>query len=212
MVNYIKDSKEIDFKHGFVRKFKDVPPIKIFNLLPKDKCDELINYLSGIIQNNQYDYEPDMYRKLWGSDSNHPNVLNDIMHYLTPIARELFKSETLLPSYALWSQYDSPKSNLPPHLDANACTYTIDMCLSQDYMWPLWVEGKEYKLEPNTALCYYGEDQVHWREDPQGQGNVDMIFFHFVEPDHWWFVHGMEYKTIHSQRSAPHQRELKILK
>jgi hypothetical protein len=30
---------------------------------------------------------------------------------------------------------------------------------------------------------------MHWREDfpnPENQ-KVAMIFFHFVEPDHWWF-------------------------
>jgi hypothetical protein len=47
-------------------------------------------------------------------------------------------------------------------------------------------------------LAYYGNDQLHWREEfPNPETNhVAMIFFHFAEPDHWWFTKGVEYLQV----------------
>jgi hypothetical protein len=201
---YNKNSTEIDKKFGFDRKFKDVEPTKLINLLPEDKYEYLINHLKNILNNKTYNYEEDMYRKV--ADS---SVLNEIAEYLIPTARKIFNSDTLVCSYTLWSEYDNPKSNLLHHIDSNACTYTIDMCVYQDNEWPLWVENKEYHLEPNTALCYYGEDQVHWRDEFNKDGVVAMIFFHFVEPDHWWFNKDEDwYKNVHGPRCWEHQKAL----
>lgn len=115
--------------------------------------------------------------------------LSSYMDHLVPIAREIFKSETLLPSYSIFAHYQGKEAKLQKHKDNNACTYTIDLCLYQEVPWGLWVEGHEYMLEPNEALCFYGEDQEHWREQfPDPENNkVGQIFFHFVEPDHWFF-------------------------
>lgn len=108
---------------------------------------------------------------------------------LVPLARDIFKSDTLLPTYALLVHYESDKADLLKHKDSNACTYTIDICLYQNTPWPLWIEGKPYTLEENQAVGFYGEEQLHWREQfPNPETNeVGMLFLHFVEPDHWWF-------------------------
>jgi len=201
---YNRDSSEIDKEFGFERKYKDVEPIKINDLLPPDKYQYLLNHLKEKVENKQYNYEDDMYRKVANS-----SVLDEITEYLLPVARKVFNSETLVPSYTLWSEYDNSRSNLLHHLDSNACTYTIDMCVYQDNEWPLWVENKEYHLEPNTALAYYGEDQVHWRDEFGKDGVVAMIFFHFVEPDHWWFNYTEEwYKNEHAKRCWNYQKAL----
>jgi hypothetical protein len=72
------------------------------------------------------------------------------------------------------------------------------MCVYQKHPWELWVEGKPYALHPNQALAYYGNDQEHWREAfPEPETNhVAMIFFHFAEPDHWWFTKGPSYLDV----------------
>jgi hypothetical protein len=51
---------------------------------------------------------------------------------------------------------------------------------------------------PNEAAAYYGNDQEHWREEfPMKDTNhVAMIFFHFAEPDHWWFTKGPSYLDV----------------
>jgi hypothetical protein len=110
-------------------------------------------------------------------------------------AREVFKSDTLLPTYGLFSRYKGYRSNLFRHRDANACTYTLDVCISQKIDWPIVVEGVEYSLNPNEALCFYGEDQRHWRDKFTDKENnvVEMAFLHYAEPDHWFFTQGMDF-------------------
>jgi hypothetical protein len=107
---------------------------------------------------------------------------------LRETARSIFNSNLLEPSYSLMARYRGD-ANMEFHVDSNACTYTIDMCVRQTEPWGLWVSGVEYILHPNQALCYLGNDHWHGRKMkcfPEG-GFVEMIFFHYVEPSHWWF-------------------------
>ena len=107
---------------------------------------------------------------------------------ILPKAKEIFKAEELDISYIMFAQYETEKANLPKHKDNNACTYTLDVCLYYDTPWAIWIEDKEYFLEPNQALAFYGEDQLHWRNEfPDPENNVvGMMFNHYVEPEHWW--------------------------
>lgn len=127
-------------------------------------------------------------------------VLGEIAEKLIPVAREAFGSETLLPTYTLFAHYEGkdPAPSLYKHKDDNACTYTLDMCVYQTEPWDLWVEDKNYTLYPNQALAYYGNDQMHWREEfpNPGSQHVAMVFFHFAEPDHWFFTEGPEYLQV----------------
>ena len=115
--------------------------------------------------------------------------LTSYLEHLVPVAQNCFGSETLKPSYAIFAHYEGNQAALPKHKDNNACTYTIDLCLYQNTPWGLWVEDEEYMLQENEALAFYGEDQEHWREDFTDPENniVGQVFFHFVEPDHWFF-------------------------
>lgn len=127
-------------------------------------------------------------------------VLGEIANKLIPTARKAFGSDTLLPTYTLFAHYEGqdPAPSLYKHKDDNACTYTLDMCVYQTEPWDLWVENKNYTLYPNQALAYYGNDQMHWREEfpnPESQ-HVAMTFFHFAEPDHWFFTKGPEYLEV----------------
>ncbi len=129
------------------------------------------------------------------------NRIPELQHYaylVTPLARSLFDSPTLLPTYTLFSHYEGPDARLHKHKDDNACTYTLDMCVYQKTPWDLYVEDVPYTLQPNQALAYYGNDQEHWREDfPNPETNhVAMIFFHFAEPDHWFFTKGFGYLNV----------------
>lgn len=138
-----------------------------------------------------------LYRRYFTSDREVPQ-LKDALEALVPVARRLFNSETLLPTYSMFAHYVGPDARLPRHKDDNACTYTIDCCLYQTLPWEIWIEGRPYSLKPNEALAYSGTDQLHWRESFPGKhgDNVAMIFFHFAEPDHWFFTHGRDYINI----------------
>lgn len=127
-------------------------------------------------------------------------ILKELADKLVPKAREAFNSETLLPTYALFAHYEGqdPAPSLYKHKDDNACTYTLDMCVYQTEPWDLFVEDKAYTLYQNQALAYYGNDQMHWREEfpNPGSQHVAMIFFHFAEPDHWYFTKGPGYLEV----------------
>lgn len=114
---------------------------------------------------------------------------------LTPLARKLFGNETIEPSYCIFAVYKGYKARLYEHVDDNACRYTIDMSLYHKNPWPLFVEGLEFVAEPNESVVYYGEDQYHWRPrftDP-GNNEVGVIFYHFVDEDHWFKKKGRDY-------------------
>ena len=115
--------------------------------------------------------------------------LKSFHEHLVPLAKNTFNSETLLPSYTIFAHYEGKEAKLPKHKDNNACTYTIDLCLYQNTPWSIYVEDREFTLEENQAIGFYGEDQEHWREEfPDPENNVvGQVFFHFVEPDHWFF-------------------------
>jgi hypothetical protein len=107
---------------------------------------------------------------------------------LLPKARELFNDDSILPTYACWSMYYEVGANLPKHKDKNACTFTLDYCVRQLHPWDLFVEGTPYTLQENQALAFMGEDQEHWRPSFSPGNIVEMIFFHFARPDHWYFT------------------------
>ena len=134
----------------------------------------------------------------WVAADNRIPELHNYAYLLTPLARSLFGSTTLLPTYTLFSHYEGPDARLHKHKDDNACTYTVDMCVYQKHSWDLYVEGNPYTLQPNQALAYYGNDQEHWREAfPEPSTNhVAMIFFHFAEPSHWFFTKGPSYLNV----------------
>jgi hypothetical protein len=170
-------------------------PLLINDVLTKEKYKTLI---SSISNPKSFEYQK-VFSRYIVADNSLP-ILRETAENLLPTAREVFGSKTLLPTYILFAHYEgkNPEPSLHKHKDDNACTYTIDMCVYQTEPWDLWVEDKNYTLYPNQALAYYGNDQVHWREkfpNPES-GHVAMIFFHFAEPDHWYFTEGPDYLQV----------------
>lgn len=158
-------------------------PILIKDFLPEYDLRWLQSYCKNLDKNNlSFDHS---YKRYYTSSD---NVIYQLLINKTLHAREVFESETLLPTYSFFAEY-SGNAILGKHKDQSACTYTLDLCLYQTEPWDLWVEGKNYTLLENEVLAYYGEDQEHWREkipNPESQ-IVAMIFLHYAEPDHWWF-------------------------
>lgn len=150
----------------------------------------------SFIDHKNYEFDPGFSRYMI-ADNRH-GLLDNTFKKLTPKAREVFGSDTLMPTYALFAHYEGPNASLYKHKDDNACTYTLDMCVYQKEPWDLFVEGKPYTLTQNQALAYYGNDQEHWREGfPNPEENfVAMIFFHYAEPDHWFFTKGPSYLEV----------------
>jgi hypothetical protein len=143
----------------------------------------------------QPNYDKSFGRHQWANTEE----LKVFHNQLLDLAREEFRSDTLLPSWNLLSIYEGTDAKLWKHKDDNACTYHIDFCVFQKEPWDLWVEfngeSKPYKLMENDGLFMYGNDQLHWREEfPNPENNlVANAFFFFVEPGHWYFEHGVQY-------------------
>lgn len=170
-------------------------PQIIDQLLSPEVYGELLDSVKNI---KDFEYDPGFCRYLASDDR--LAILRKISEDLIPMVRTMFSSNGLLPTYSLFSHYEG-KDNLPSlskHRDDNACTYTIDMCVYQTIPWNLWVNDEPYVLHKNQALAYYGNDQLHWRDEFPGSidDNVAMIFFHFAEPDHWWFTRGRSYLQV----------------
>ena len=153
-------------------------------------------------------YEPSLGRFGVNSMDKIESPLAEYHQILLDKARSIF-SPTLEPTYCLWVSYRGFRAQLPNHVDDNACTYTMDLCVSYKTQWPIYVEEQEMSPEPNQAVCYYGEDQYHWREsfpDP-ANNEVQMIFFHFAEPEHWYFTKGPSH--LHEVARARHEYQKK---
>jgi hypothetical protein len=170
-------------------------PMLINNVLSPEDYTKLFNSVSNP---KSFEYQAGFSRYVIAN--NGLPVLQEFAEKLIPTARETFGSETLLPTYTLFAHYEGqdPAPSLYKHKDDNACTYTIDMCVYQNEPWDLWVEDKNYTLYRNQALAYYGNEQMHWREEfPNPKTNhVAMVFFHFAEPDHWYFTKGPGYLEV----------------
>lgn len=182
MIRYLIDRNE---------DMADQPQI-INEVFSKEDYEFLRNYLFDL------EKRPEWFSDGFGRYHYADSVINEYAEKIVPLARKIFNSETLLVSYALFSQYEGPNAKLLKHRDDNACTYTIDMCVYQTEPWDLWVDGKPYTLMPNQGLAFRGEELEHWREqfpNPDSQ-QVAMIFFHFVEPEHWFFTKGPSYLEV----------------
>lgn len=162
------------------------------NLFNKTEFDSLKIYLYNKpkLQEN--------FDQSFGRYTFNDSVIQSYLHKLVPAARQIFNSETLVPSYSLFAHYEGEHASLFTHVDDNACTYTIDMCVYQTEPWDLNVDGEPYTLYENQALAYYGNEQMHGRgtfPNPESQ-HVAMIFFHFVEPEHWWYTKNQQYVEV----------------
>jgi hypothetical protein len=114
---------------------------------------------------------------------------------LEPLAQKIFNDPTLKSTYSVYLDYDRPTSQLDMHRDTNACTYSIDYCLSSVTPWPLNIEDNLYIIEPGQGLAFMGGYDAHGRPpltDPENN-RVEMLMFHFCPEDHWYFTEGPDY-------------------
>jgi hypothetical protein len=165
-------------------------PKKIQKVFSEDDVKKLRNILDSNSEKNN-----------WIDRKNNRRILkfSELETYFSkkiePLAQEIFKDPSLKTTYSVYLDYNKPTSNLPPHRDNNACTYTIDYCVSAKTPWGVVVEGQEYIFEENEALAFMGGFDSHWRNEmPDPQNNrVEVIMFHFSPADHWYFTEGDDY-------------------
>lgn len=156
--------------------------------------EEDVEYLKQLINSKSYE-------KNWVDPKNDRRVLKfkELETYfskkLEPLVQKIFDNPKIKTTYSVYLDYDKPTSKLPKHLDNNACTYTIDYCVSAKTPWGVVVEDEEFVFGPNQALVFMGGHDFHWREampDPE-TNRVEVIMFHFCLDDHWYFTEGEDY-------------------
>lgn len=173
------------WRQAVPRRVPVIAPRLLSEVLERDTFAELEASLRAQLTAGQTSFDEVSSRhNIWESDS---PTLAACLERSVPLAREVFASPTLVPSYAMFAHY-AGQASLARHTDSNACTYTLDLCLYQREAWGLWVEDQRYLLGPNQALAFFGNEQLHWREPfPSPATNeVGMVFLHFVEPEHWY--------------------------
>lgn len=147
--------------------------------------------------------QPDEFgRKLIGDSTE--IILKEYSNLLLPKVKKFFKNNTILPSYSLFAEYSAETISLYRHKDANACTYTLDLVLYQNEPWDIYIEGQRFSANENEAVLFMGEEMEHWRDTKNNnKDKVGVIFFHYVQPNHWWFTEGPNYvETIRKDMIA----------
>lgn len=185
-------------------------PVIKNNIFSEDDFSRIKEYFSNheILKQDKYHY--------YGSkrvDSYNDSLLEEIHNSLIPLAKDIFQSDTLMPTYAVFSEYSGEAAYLDKHKDVGPCTYTIDICLYKGADWPLFIEDKEYNWGPNEGIFFYANDQMHWKEDfPNKEDNkIGLLFLHYVEPDHmWWSVPEKMRPTLRNNFSVHHQNDESI--
>jgi len=182
------------------------------NLFEDTYFNSLKDYLFDLKLKNRraFQFDENFGRLTYHTDFAPPDCLfKASLSRLVPLAKEIFKDDTIEASYGIFSVYKGYKARLYEHIDDNACTYTIDLSVGHIDPWPLVVEDKEFTVEPNNAIIYYGEDQYHWRPDfPNPKTNeVSVIFYHFVGADHWSRTFGKQYHQTVKEKINRHRNQ-----
>lgn len=167
------------------------------NVITHEECESVNNYAmwrwtmsDGNFCRKTADI-PSYFDGRFGVPNSNPVIPKSMFDRFDLIAKQHF-SPTALPTYTKWIKY-SPRfgvSVLPPHVDDNACTYTIDVQLKSSVAWPIYISGEPYLLDDLSAVVYNGVDELHWRyKFPSRNANdfCTIIVAHYAEPDHWFF-------------------------
>ncbi len=89
--------------------------------------------------------------------------------------------KNLGPTYGFARQY-TKYSTMPEHIDRPSCEYSATLFVGscERHKWPIKMKGKDYILEPGSALLYKGCDWKHSRDEFLGDWHLQ-IFLHWVD-------------------------------
>lgn len=118
---------------------------------------------------------------------------DDIEDFFLKMARDKFEDQSLLKAYHYSVRYQIQDGNIPylhKHMDQNGCEQTIDICIeSPGVEWAVEVDDVVFPEKENSAVFFYGQQQVHSRPmypTTNSEPYVLLLFIHYVRPEHWW--------------------------
>lgn len=108
-------------------------------------------------------------------------------------AKEVIGRDDIQKSYYFISRYQKQNGVIPnlwPHMDQYACQITLDVCIEKNNLdWGLVIDGEFFDEQENSAVCFYGQQQIHERPKyptDNEESYITLLFLHFVTPDHWY--------------------------
>jgi hypothetical protein len=90
----------------------------------------------------------------------------------------------VIPTY-IYARIYGTGNTLAPHKDRPSCeiSATIKLDESDNYCWPVCVEGSGFELGVGDAVVYKGCDVLHWRDKCEATEDyfLSQMFMHFVD-------------------------------
>ena len=153
-----------------------------FNLIK----NKVLSIGLGVDNNHKYHTTLGRWESVINFDDNIENIILNK-------AKQIVDRDDIQKAYYFISRYqkkDGVVPNLWPHMDQYACQITIDVCIEKNNLeWGLTVDGTTYTEEENSAVVFYGQQQVHGRPEyptDNEDSYITLLFLHFVTPDHWF--------------------------
>lgn len=172
-------------------------PIIIKNFITPELRKYFLNVLTIYQRTNKFYF--DSKGTGYGMASNsciEPGAWTDgMLMYNLGKLREITKKQ-LEPTYGYIRLYDK-YSTLPEHRDRPACEYSASLFIGSDgsHDWPIKMDGKEYSLEPGSAILYKGCEWKHSRDEFLGD-------WHFQWFLHWVDINGPHADWVYDQRKT----------
>lgn len=89
----------------------------------------------------------------------------------------------LCPTYSFARLYTTG-NELPKHKDRPACEISVTAKLgdTENYNWPIFIDGTKIELNVGDAVIYKGCEVMHWREKHEVPGYyLGQVFLHYVD-------------------------------
>lgn len=98
----------------------------------------------------------------------------------------------VLPTY-IYARIYQNGNELYPHKDRPSCeiSATIKLDESEEYTWPICIEGGSFDLDVGDAVIYRGCDVLHWRDKCQADEGyfLSQMFMHFIDKNGPYLEH-----------------------
>ena len=168
-----------------VNYFEQNGYVVLQNVLPKEKCDELVQHMFKLYEDGKLvrDDQCPLSDAVYGD----PIFDNLLQNLAEPLGRAVGKR--LLPTYS-YARIYRPGDVLKKHKDRPACEISTTLTLGYDAIvnWPIHFSNDDgtvenaVAMEPGEMAAYKGTEMVHWRKPFKGNWHCQ-VFLHFVDAD-----------------------------
>lgn len=146
-----------------------------------------------------------------GAHSRYGDILMESLLIKLKPSIEFVSGKVLIPTYSYYRVY-RPGHELKTHKDRPACEYSVTVSFNQNYQsmtnqysWPMYVEGTPVHLDPGDAIVYKGVEVEHWRDKfdaPQLSYHIQG-FFHYVDANGPYAEEALDKRMFIGQPKVP---------